>query len=63
MDVRMAFVLFACWIVSDVNELIFEVVGISNAVLMVSAVPDFSCGLLADSEGIASFDELNAFCR
>lgn len=57
----MAFVLSARWIVLDVDELLVEVVGVSYAVFVIAAVPDFSWGLLADSEGIASFDVLNAF--
>jgi hypothetical protein len=44
MDVRMAFVLFACRIVFDVDELLVEVVGVSYAVFVIAAVPDFSWG-------------------
>jgi hypothetical protein len=60
-DVWVVFVLFAGWIVSNVDELIFEVVGVSNAVLVVSAVPDFCRGLLAGCEGVSALDVLNAF--
>jgi hypothetical protein len=62
MDVWVVFVLFACWIVSNVDELLLEVVGIPYAVFVIAAVPDFSWGLLAGCEGVASFDVLNAFC-
>jgi hypothetical protein len=61
-DVWVVFASFTSRVVSNVDELIFEVVGVSYAVFVVALVPDFSCGLLADREGIASFDELNAFC-
>jgi len=60
-DVRIVFVVFASGIVSDVNELFLEVVGVSYAVFVIAAVPDFSGGLLACREGVAAFDELNAF--
>jgi hypothetical protein len=59
---RIVFVLFVCWIVPNVDELIFEVIGVSCAVLVIPAVPDFSRGLSADCEGVAAFDVLNAFC-
>jgi len=49
-DVRIVFVLFASGVVSDVDELIFEVVGVSDAVVVISAVPDFCCGVLAGCE-------------
>ena len=62
MDVWVAFVLFTCWIVSNVEKLIVEVVGVPYAVLVVALVPDFSCGVLSGREGVASLDELNAFC-
>jgi apolipoprotein N-acyltransferase len=62
MYVRIVFILFACWIAADVDKLVFEVVGVSYAVLMIAAVPDFSCGLLTGCEGVATFDVLNAFC-
>jgi hypothetical protein len=61
-DVWVVFVLFACWIVSDVDELLIEVVGVSYAMFVIAVVPDFSWGLLAGCEGVASFDVLNAFC-
>ncbi len=63
MDMWIIFALFACWIVSNVEELLLEVVGVSYAVFVIAAMPDFSCGLLADCEGVASLDVLNAFCR
>jgi hypothetical protein len=61
-DVGIVFVLFAGWVISDVNELVFEVVFVSDAMFMIAAVPDFSGSLLACSEGISAFDVLNAFC-
>ncbi|HEY6413018.1 MAG TPA: hypothetical protein VIX42_04995 [Edaphobacter sp.] len=44
-DVRIVFVLFASGIVSDVTELIVEVIGISDAMFVISAVPDFFTSL------------------
>jgi len=59
-DVSVIFVLFAGGIVSDVNEMTFEVVAASNAVFVITAVPDFSRGLLAGCEGVTALDVLNA---
>jgi hypothetical protein len=61
-DMRIIFVLFASRIVSNVDELIVEVIGVSRAMLVISTVPDCSSGVLAGCEGVASFDVLNAFC-
>ena len=61
-DVRVGFVLLADCVVLDVSELVVEVVGVSYAVLVTSVVPDFAGRLLADCEGVASFDVLNASC-
>ena len=41
--VRVVPVLLAGGIVGDVAELVVEVVGVSDAVFMISAVPDCSC--------------------
>ena len=41
-DVWIVFVLFAGRIISDVNELILEVVVVSNTVFVITAVPDLS---------------------
>jgi hypothetical protein len=60
-DVRIVFVLFASGVVPDVEELGVEVVGVSDAMFVIAAVPDFCCGLLAGCEGVAAFDVLNAF--
>jgi hypothetical protein len=62
-DVGIVFVFLAGWVVLDVEELVVEVVGVSYAVLVVALVPDFSCGVLAGREGIASLDVLDAFRR
>ena len=59
-DVGIVFVLFAGGIVLDVQKLTVVVVGVSDAVLVIAAVPDFCCGLLAGCEGVAVFDVLNA---
>jgi hypothetical protein len=61
-DVGVVFVLFAGWIVLDVEELVVEVIGVSDAVFVVAAVPDCSGDGFAGCEGVAAFDELNAFC-
>ena len=41
-DVWITLVLFADWIIADVDKLILEVVVVSNAVFVITAVPDFS---------------------
>ena len=61
-EVGIVFVLSASWIVCDVEELVVEVFGVSDAVFVVAGVPDFSWGLLARGEGVRTFDVLNAFC-
>jgi hypothetical protein len=61
-DVRVVFVPFAGGIVSDVDELILEVVVVSDAVFVIAAVPDFSGCLLTRGEGVATLDVLNALC-
>ena len=60
-DVGTVFILFARGVVSDVDELGVVVVSVSDSVLVIAAVPDFSCALLTRCEGIAAFDVLNAF--
>lgn len=60
-DVWVVFVLFAGWIVCYVEKLIAKVICVSYAMVVISAVPDLSCGLIADCEGVTAFDELNTF--
>ena len=60
-DVGIVFIVLAGGVVSDVDELGVVVVGVSDAVLVIAAVPDISCALLTRCEGIAAFDVLNAF--
>jgi hypothetical protein len=62
-DVWIVFVLFSSGVVLGVQKLVVEVVGVSDAMLVIAAVPDFSRGLLPDCEGVAAFDVLNAFGR
>ena len=61
-DVWIVFVVFAGWVISDVAQLILEVVIVSNVVFVITAVPDFSRGLFAGCKGISALDVLNAFC-
>ena len=61
-DMRIVFVLFAGWVVGDVKKLVAKVVCVSDAMVVVSAVPNFSRGLIADGKGVSALDELNAFC-
>ena len=42
MDVRIVFVLFADWVVCYVEKLIAKVVCVSDAMVVISTVPDFS---------------------
>jgi hypothetical protein len=60
-DVGIVLVLFARGVVCDVDELGVVVVGVSDSVFVIAAVPDLSCALLTRCEGIAAFDVLNAF--
>lgn len=60
-DVRIVSLLFGSWIVLYIGELIIEIVDISYAVFVISAVPDFSAGLLSCCEGVSAFDVLDAF--
>ena len=62
MDVWVVFVLFADGIVCYVEKLIAKVICVSDAVLMIAAVPDCSCGVFAGGKGVSAFDELNALC-
>jgi hypothetical protein len=63
-DVRIVFVLPTCRIALDIQELIVEILKVSDAMLVISAVPYLSGGLLAYCEGVSAFDVLNAFrCR
>lgn len=61
MDVWIAFVLFADWIVGNVEKLIAKVICVSNPMVVISTVPDLPRRLMADREGITAFDELNTF--
>ena len=61
-DVQIVFEVFAGGIVLDVQKLTVVVVGVSYAVFVIAAVPDFAWGLLAGCEGVAALDVLNAFC-
>jgi len=60
-DVWIVLVMFPRWIVSDVNELLCEIIGVSYSVFVIAVVPDFPCGLLAGCEGVSAFYVLNAF--
>jgi len=62
MDVWIVCVLFAGRVVSDVVELVIEVVGVSYPMFVIAAVPDCSRSVLASGEGVSAFDVLNAFC-
>ena len=42
-EVWIVFVLFARWVVLDIEKLVVEVVGISDAMFVISAVPDCAC--------------------
>lgn len=60
-DVLVVFVLFADGIVCYVEKLIVEVFDVPDAMLVIAAVPDCSCGVFAGGKRISAFDELNAF--
>lgn len=50
-------------VVGDILLLGFEVVFVTDAVLVISGVPDFSWKLIADCEGISALYELDAASR
>jgi hypothetical protein len=55
--------ILAVRVLGDVLLLGGEIVFVSNAVLVVAGVPDFSRGLPAGCEGVATLDELGAAGR
>ena len=59
--VRIIFILLAGWIVGDISKLIVEVFDVPDAMLVIAAMPDCSCGMFAGGKGISAFDELDAF--
>ncbi len=61
-DVWIVFVFFTDWIVGDVEKLIVVVVCVSDAMVVVSAVPDLSRGLIAGGKGVSALDVLHALC-
>jgi hypothetical protein len=61
-DVWVGFVLFSGWVVGDVEKLIAKVVFVSDAMVVVSTVPYLSRGLVANGEGVAALDVLDALC-
>ncbi|WP_433975468.1 hypothetical protein [Tunturiibacter lichenicola] len=61
-DVWVVLVLFAGGVVCYIARLVREVIGVSDAMFVVSAVPDLSCDLLACCEGVSALEVLNAFC-
>jgi hypothetical protein len=61
-DVWIVLVLFAGGVVLDVQKLSVVVVGVSDAVFVIAAVPEFSCGLFANCEGVSALNVLDAFC-
>lgn len=60
MDVCVSLNIFACWVVGDVEELVVVVASICDAMLVVAALPDLSGEVLANCEGEASLDQLDA---
>ena len=62
-DVGIVRIVLAGGIVRYVEKLVVEVVGVSDSMFVVSAVPNLSGGLLANSEGVSALDVLDAFCR
>jgi hypothetical protein len=59
-DVWVVGVVFACWVVGDVSKLILIVACVREAVRMVSILPEVALEVVADGEGKAAFDELDA---
>src|SRR5258705_100067 len=53
-------VVFSGWVVGDVSKLILIVACVSEAVRMVSVLPEVALEVVADGEGKAALDELDA---
>jgi len=51
---------FACWVIGDVEELIVVVARIGDAVGVVAVLPNLSGMVIANGEGKASLDQLDA---
>jgi hypothetical protein len=61
-DVRIAGVALASWIVGYIPLLSFKIVFIPNAMFVASRVPDLAWKLFADGERISSLNKLDAAC-
>jgi hypothetical protein len=59
-DVGVGGVVFSSWVVGDVSKLILIVACVSEAVRMVSVLPRVALEVVADGEGKAALDELDA---
>jgi hypothetical protein len=59
-DVWVVGVVFSGWVVGDVSKLILIVDCVGEAVRMISVLPEVALEVVADGEGKAAFDELDA---
>jgi hypothetical protein len=59
-DVGVVRIVFSGWVVGDVSKLILIVACVRKAVRMVSVLPEVALEVVADGEGKAALDELDA---
>jgi hypothetical protein len=59
-DVGVVGVVFSGWVVADVSKLILIVACVSEAMCMISVLPDVTLEVAADGERKAALDELDA---
>src|SRR5258708_9210231 len=59
-DVGVVRIVFSGWVVGDVSKLILIVACVRKAVPMVSVLPEVALEVVADGEGKAALDELDA---
>jgi hypothetical protein len=60
MDVGMMLNIFACWVIGDVEKLIVVIVRICDAMCVIAVLPNLSGEVIANGEGEASLDQLDA---
>src|SRR5258707_14117169 len=60
MDVRVILNVFSFWVVGDVEKLIVVVVRVCDAMRVAAFLPNLSGEVIANGEGKASLDQLNA---
>ena len=63
MNVRVVLYIFTFWVIGDVEELIVVIASIRDAMRVVAILPNPSGQVIANGEGKASLDQLDAAPR